>query len=441
MPVSRKRKKTRKPKQSRASNKPTTRYGTGGRQLPEAASVLADLATYRRDVDVRRESLGTDAATKLVEELMALAPSATDSGLEDQLCARMGPLLRAWEDGPVEDYVNPEKFIEALIHAAIAALRGSLDGQAAGAEGWRPAWQVLTAVTRITPELRPGEVAATLNELRRLPGGRTLPRLPEGPRVVADQLLWARDAYGSRFVVVAAVRAPEGHQRWYLWDIDTCGFKTATVYSGYFATPEQAFAEWQSGVGQVAAEASKLVPVDDGWLLADLLPREEGFWRVGGENVAQLAEYHRSKRLAEAVRNALDTRNPGGPTDRETVTAEAVTEFTAWLSDHRPDEPRPDDLAELVEELADSWCLENPPALYHTCSPHRVAVTVRHVRGYYLDDFAAQLVALLPEWTAWLADRNGAPPALAERCLPYANGYPHPALDPDDRDGPARIAE
>lgn len=447
MPVSRKR-KTRKSKKSsarattpsRASNTLTTWYGIGSDPVPRGSSILESLTTHRRELDARRESLATDAANDLVTGLVALAPSSTGSDLEDELCGRMGPLLREWEDAPVEDHVNPEKFIETLIHAATAALRGSLEDQAAG-EGWRAPWQVLTAVTRITPELRPDQVAATLNELRRLPGGRRLPRLPEGPSVVADQVLWTRDAYGSRFAVVAAVQAPEGHRRWYLWDIDACGFKTVTVYSTYFTTPEQAFAQWQSGVGQVAAEAAKLALADDGRLLADLLPAEEGFWRAGGESAEQLAEYHRSRRLAEAVLNVLDRTNAGHPTNRETVVADAVTEFTAWLSEHRPDEPQPDELAELIEELADSWCIEDPPALYHTCSPHRVALTVRHLRNYYLDDFAAQLVTLLPDWTAWLATRNGTPPELAERCLPYANGAPHPELDADDRDGPARIAE
>jgi hypothetical protein len=409
--------------------------------VPRGLSIVENLAVHRRELDARRESLATDAADNLVAELVALAPSSTDSGLEDQLCGRIGPLLSGWEDGPVEDYVNPEKFVEALIHAAIAALRGSLDGQAAGAESWRAPWRVLTAVTRITPELRPDQIVATLNELRRLPGGCTLPRPPEGPSVVPDQVLWTRDAYGSRFAVVAAVRAPEGHQRWYLWDIDACGFKTVTVYSGYFTTPEQAFTQWQSGVGRVAAEAAKLAPAEDGWLLADLLPCEEGFWRVGGESAEQLAEYHRSRRLAEAVLNVLDRTNAGHPTDRETVAADAVAEFTAWLSEHRPHEPQPDELAELVEELADSWCIENPPALYHTCSPHRVALTVRHLSNYYTDDFAARLVALLPDWTSWLAARNGTPPELAGRCIPYANGATHPELDAENSDRPARITE
>lgn len=447
MPVSRRRKKARKSRKSPARatnpngwNTPTRRYVEGVPLPPGASSILEAFAADRRELDARRESLATAAANDLVAEFVALAPSATDSGLEDRLCGRMGPILRAWADGPVQDYVNPETFIEELMHAAFAALRGSLDGQAAGADSWQAPWRVLTAITRITPELQPDQVAATLEELRRIPGGRELPSLPEGP-VVAGQVLWTRDAYGSRFAAVAAIPAPEGHQRWYLWDVDACGFATATVYSGYFPTPEQALAQWRSSVGQVAADAAKLVPVADAWLLADLLPREEGFLGLGGESVEQLAEYHRSRRLAEAVRDVLDLTGTGHPASRDTVTADAVAEFAAWLREHRPGKPQPADVAELIGELADSWSITNSPALYHACSPHRVAETVRHLRNYYTDDFAAELVALLPDWTTWLAARNGTPPELAERCLPYANGAPHPQLDPDDRNGPAPIAE
>ena len=64
--------------------------------------------------------------------------------------------------------------------------------------------------------------------------------------------------------------------------------------------------------------------------------------------------------------------------------------------------------------------------MYPTCSPHRVALTVLHLRNYYQDDFAAQLVALLPDWIRWLATRNGSPPHLTERChrTPSANLTP-----------------
>jgi hypothetical protein len=61
-----------------------------------------------------------------------------------------------------------------------------------------------------------------------------------------------------------------------------------------------------------------------------------------------------------------------------------------------------------------------------------VALTVLHVRNYYQDDFAAQLVALLPDWTSWLAASNRTAPELAERCRPYARGEPHAAVGSDD---------
>jgi hypothetical protein len=59
--------------------------------------------------------------------------------------------------------------------------------------------------------------------------------------------------------------------------------------------------------------------------------------------------------------------------------------------------------------------------------------------GFYLEDFADQLVALLPEWTRWLASRNATPPELADRCLPYAKGKPHPQVAADEI-GPGYLA-
>jgi hypothetical protein len=113
------------------------------------------------------------------------------------------------------------------------------------------------------------------------------------------------------------------------------------------------------------------------------------------------------------------------------------------LREHRPDPTRPADLDELVTELADSWHISGPAGLYHTCSPHRIALTVEHIRDYYQDDFAADLLALLPDWTGWLADRNATPAHLADRCRAYAHGKPHKAINADDGrpDYLARITE
>ena len=73
-----------------------------------------------------------------------------------------------------------------------------------------------------------------------------------------------------------------------------------------------------------------------------------------------------------------------------------------------------------------------------------VALFVPHVRNYYLDEFADQLVALLSDWIRWLAARSATPVELAERCLPYAEGQPHPQLMTDNNIEPeyfARVTE
>ncbi len=255
-------------------------------------------------------------------------------------------------------------------------------------------------------------------------------------------VLWARDRYGSRFAVTAPITTVGAPVRWYLWDIDACGHQAFTVHSGFYPTPDAALTEWQAAVGQIAAAGTALAPADDPWLVAELLPAELGFMRSGGESVEQFAEYHRSKRLGEAVKQALPDRET--QPDRGVDAATAAVEFAAWLRARDADRQElPKDVDELAMELADSWCISNIDAVFATCSPHRVALIVLHMRGYYLDDFADQLVALLPEWIRWLAAHNATPAELADRCLPYAQGQPHPQIRMDNI-GPdylARVTE
>jgi hypothetical protein len=330
----------------------------------------------------------------------------------------------------------PERQTCSAKQAVGIALSGEVDG-------WTHVWRVLIAVTGILNHPLGERANESIDDLRAQPGGERLPQTPTGPTTTGP-VLWTRDAYGSRFGVAAPFRTADGPDRWYLWDIDGCGHDTFTVHSRYHATPAEALTDWQAGVGAPAADGTVFTPVDDPWLLDELMPREQGMLRPGGENVEQLAEYHRSKRLAEAVLDAIEPAHPhrtSAPSDLGRTTA--ADAFAAWLQEHRPDRSRPADLEALVTELADSWHIGESGHLYHTCSPHRVALAVEHIRGYYQDDFAADLIALLPDWTEWLAERNATPAHLADRCRPYANGEPHEAVNADDgrSDYLARIAE
>lgn len=374
-------------------------------------------------------SLAAAAAEVLVAELVELAPVRSDSEFEDELCTRLGACLGEWETGPLESQVGPNQFAQATITAAAAAVRAVLEEPTAEPQGWRAPWRVLTAVAGVVPFPLHAMADDVMDELHELPGGHVLPKNPDGPTMIG-QVLWARDGYGSRFGVTAGFSSPDGLDRWYLWDIDACGHLAFTVHSAYYPTPEQAQAQWRAGVGAVAAGDTTFTPVENPSLLAELLPGEEGFLRSGGEDSAQLAEYHRSRRLAEAVIGTLEPISLAQPADLDAATA--ATQFAAWLRAHRADQPLPVDLEDLATELADSWNLGSPAAVYATCSPHRVALTVLHLRDYYQDDFADQLVALLPDWVCWLAERNGTAPELVERCRPYVLGEIHPDVGSDD---------
>ncbi|MEU8001104.1 hypothetical protein AB0B66_08100 [Catellatospora sp. NPDC049111] len=389
---------------------------------PPAARAVADLFAYRNELHARREQMAAEAAQELVADLAEHTDGRPYVEVADELCARMGVRLRTWADGPVDDHVAPNTFAAAVLTAATAAVRGKLPEAGAEPDGWRGAWQVLTAVTRMVAA---DAAADAIAELRSLPGAEVLPELPDGPAATSP-ILWVRDAYGSRFGVTASFSTLGGDDRWYLWDVDACGYMPFTVHSGYYPTQEQALAAWRAGVGPMAAEAAA-APVDDPSLLAELLFPGEGLIRAGGESAEQLAEYHRGARLADAALSTL-TVSPYDPAEDQA--ANAAREFEAWLREHRPDR-LPADIDEIAAELAGSWRIDSPPALFHTCSPHRVASAVAHVRDYYEDDFAERLIDVLPDWISWLAARTGLSPDLADRCTPYVRGRRFPGTEGD----------
>jgi hypothetical protein len=398
------------------------RPGFDSRPQPESANVWAGIDALRRQLDEQPDHAAAAAET-LVAELAASAPDRTDRELEDELCARYGVHLWEWAGGSLAYRVGPSLFAEAIMTAAAEAVHAALRKVSTDPDGWRAAWRVLVVAARVVPYPLSEDAAKVIEHLRSVAGGQVLPMTPSSPSVTGP-VLWTRDAYGSRFGVIAAFSTPDETDRWYLWDIDACGYKPCTVHSAYYPTPEQALAAWQAGVGELAAAQTSFTPVDDPELLMDLLPAEEGFLRPGGENADQFAEYHRGMRLGEMAAKAVESLDrPKRQIDLNASTA--AVQFAAWLREHRASQPQPADLDELVKELADSWQISYPAVLYPTCSPHRVTMTVLHLRDYYLDDFAAQLIALLPDWVRWLAARNGTPAELAERCQAYALGRPN----------------
>jgi hypothetical protein len=407
----------------------------------ELADALRGIAASRNQIDAQRAAQAAAVGSDLVADLVRVVADQPDMIVEDALCGRLGRLLGEAEQAPMKEQLSPHHLAEATVAAAEAAAMAALTETTGDASAWCAPWRVLIALAGILPYPLGEAASDAIVRLRATAGGRVLPTVPPEP-VVTGQVLWTRDRYGSRFAVVAPITGAEEPVRWYLWDIDACGHLAFTVHSAFYPSPEAALAAWQGGVGEIAAAGTVLAPVDDSRLLAELMPVEQGLFRTGGESVEQFAEYHRSKRLGEVVTRAVGQQGtrPGGGLDAAT----AEVEFVAWLRARDADQPElPEDLEELATELADSWCLNKIDAVYATCSPHRIALCVRHIRSYYLDEFADQLVALLPEWTRWLAARNALSPELADRCLSYAHGQPHPQVGWNDSepDYLARVIE
>jgi hypothetical protein len=449
VPVSRKRKKK---KPSGSSGRSSVRVRSPMNQRgPEVAAPARDdrelarafqgLAAYRDQVHRQRASRADTMAADLIADLARAVADQPDVVVTDAVCERLGALLAKDAGSPPDVRVSPDHLAEATLAAAEASVLAALTATTEQADAWRGPWRVLTALTTVLPYPFPDAADETITRLQAMPAGRVLPTLPPGPEVTG-QVLWTSDRYHSRFAVTAPIKTAEEPVRWYLWDIDACGHEAFTVHSGYYPSSAAALTDWQTAVGQTASAGTALTPVDDPWLLAALLPVEMGFMRPGGESVEQLAEYHRSKRLAEAAKRAVP--RPNARSDAGLTAATAAVEFAASLRARIPGQLEPpENLDELVRELADSWNLNSIDAVYATCSPHRVALCVLHLRNYYPDDYADQLVALLPDWTQWLATRTATPPELADRCLPYAHGRPHPQLGDEDTkvDYLARITE
>jgi hypothetical protein len=263
--------------------------------------------------------------------------------------------------------------------------------------------------------------------------------------------LTVRNAYGDRWAILApfAIDTLPDTAHWYLWDVDACGTQR-TVAAGVFATAEAAVTEWRTAVGPTAADATPQA-FDDVALVTELLSEYQrtGFldhFLVGDEPAELLAEYFRSRRRAAALLESVDPSGPRrrkAPRDRPTEqqTLDIANGFAAWCRQHdRGSLPHQDSVYSLV----DQWIATNPAAWRYACSPHRVRATAVLVSDMFDDEYAREMLALLPHWVAWCAEQTGLNPGLTASAVEAANQVTTPeavyALDRPEATS-TRIAE
>ncbi|GAA4437801.1 hypothetical protein [Phytohabitans houttuyneae] len=433
MPVSRKRKKKSQ------SGRRSQRQPAGPPQIRASqADALSELFAYRSQLGEHRAVLAGTEARAMIEALVAAAPGWSDDDLEDHVCLRYGAAMAQYDAGAVEDVVNPDDLVRALLTAIDQRLHQSAE---AGTDV-----AVLRRLLTVLAGVLPSPLSESTRALVAKHLGTHAARQAGRGRAVTGPVLWAHDVYGTRWAVVAPFSSVAGPDRWYLWDVDTCGYEIVTMHSGFHPTVESAVTAWRESVGHAAAGAAALTVVDNAETLGALLLRGdvEGL-RVGGEDQEQYAEFLRSRRLGRTVRDAVG-KTRGQPSVRLTAdeAREGFAQRLRQLGHHDGSDEGPAGADDLAAELADSWSPGDHPTLYPFCSPHKVAVAVLHLRDFYKDEFAAELVAVLPEWIRFLAEHTAMAAELTERCLAYASGelqFPG-ILDDHGRPNPmARVTE
>jgi hypothetical protein len=341
--------------------------------------------------------------------------------------AILGEEFHARMNTPGVTGLYPSRWLEGLADEAEDALRTEI---ATDGGDWPRLWAFLCALPGTAIPIKLEFIARQLAERGLTP---SISHAFVKWRLTGDALV-ARDAYGSRFLVVAPFSetkadrqdeptgSPEtGH--WYAWDLDWCSMGIVMA-AGPHASATDALAEWRDAVGPVAV-ASELAPCSPDLVLRLLHPALAlgTIWEVveGDEPVELMREYFRLFQRASILAGDLMDRLPE-KTEGEAGESEggdsAVESFLDWYSD-RDDAfaDSQEQTAEAAECLVGEWGpLWHPDKeLFYACSPHRIEATGVLLRDGYEPDYANAALRLLPEWTQWCLTRRPISPEAATR--------------------------
>jgi hypothetical protein len=360
--------------------------------------------------------------------------------------------------------LHPSQWLRALAEETGAELRASV---ADGSGDWPQLWALLCGLALTVP---PGDTESEIAELARAhfpeikdpyvtmqaEAGKAaklladrglasgLKHAADGCRATGDPLV-ARDAYGSRFLLVA----PFGYDgevpdHWYAWDIDSCWVLTV-VGAGAFGSAQDALAEWQHAVGPAAGTAlSPDAPETTARLLAPSLQTGPMSDMLEGSEPRDLIwEYYRLRRRAHVL------TGPAGATPASATEASSDDDdrgpvreaFLRWYA------ARHDDVAQDAADAADTILAEWGPRVYpeersrYACSPHRIEMAAHLIREVYLPGHANTALRLLPEWTQWCIGQSGLKGDFAARSRAAALTEATALVDEETRDPAAERDE
>jgi hypothetical protein len=228
-----------------------------------------------------------------------------------------------------------------------------------------------------------------------------------------------RDAYGSRFLLVAPFFYAqdwdqETPDHWYAWDIDWCWIDVV-VSAGVFGSAEDALREWRDAVG-AAASGSTLSPSASETTARLLAPCLEtspmSDMLQGSESRELIREYYRLRRRARDLVGALassDARAGAAPLDAGSV----LEAFMGWYAAQGGDVPATEDVGTILDVWGPPKSLDQRSV--YACSPHRIEMSAHLIRDGYLAEHANAALRLLPQWTQWCIEEGGLDGELAAR--------------------------
>ena len=400
---------------------------------PEDSSPLRDLA-YALAGGAEPRPWWGESQQRILAAARALTWPSRLVDLETQACRIVGDEFYERLNSRLTG-LHPPQWLRALTEETGAALRASV---ADGTGDWQQLWALLLGLALTAP---PGDTESETAKLARerfpdikdpyvtalAEAGQAAKLLADrglasgighpadGCRAAGDPLV-ARDAYGSRFLLVAPFGYDgEAPDHWYAWDIDSCWIVTVAG-AGAFGSAEDALAEWQHAVGPAAGTslspstpettARLLAPCLDTGPLSDILQ--------GSEPRELIREYYRLRRRARSLTGATAASaaaaSSGG--DDPGPVREA---FLDWYAARHDDVPQ--DAADAVDTILEEWGpLAHPgERSRYACSPHRIETTAHLIREGYFPDTANAALRLLPEWTQWCIGQSGLTADFAAR--------------------------
>jgi hypothetical protein len=203
-----------------------------------------------------------------------------------------------------------------------------------------------------------------------------------------------RDAYGTRFGVIASFCYPGGvDPSVYLLDVDACEL-VGLAGAGVFDDIEGAAAAWRNQVG-ISAEGLRPAPAT---AESPACPR-------------------RMRDIHEALREQGMVLPEYSPRYHDIDVAPMADPFAEWYSQrhgHQPDR-------EAVEALAEQWLEGMLPGTEHSVSPHRSEYFRELIADWRDDPVTDMVLMLLPEWVRWNGEQAGVPAHLIERAAAAAS--------------------